>query len=86
MSVVNVAMLWKSLRATAAAVGSCDRINGFCPINAEAAIRQQILTDPHTPGAFRPYVVRNNDAWYKAFKVKPGQKFYLPPEARIKVW
>ena len=52
----------------------------------EASIRQQILTDPHTPGAFRPYVARNIDAWYKAFGVKPGQKFYLPPEARIKVW
>ncbi|UVO55475.1 M13 family metallopeptidase [Sphingomonas sp. SUN039] len=52
----------------------------------EAAIRQQILTDPHTPGAWRPYVVRNHDAWYKAFGVKPGSKFYLPPEARIKVW
>ncbi len=52
----------------------------------EASIRQQILTDPHTPGAFRPYVARNNDAWYKAFGVKPGSKFYLPPEARIKVW
>jgi putative endopeptidase len=52
----------------------------------EAAIRQQILTDPHTPGAWRPYVARNVDAWYKAFDVKQGQKFYLPPEARIKVW
>ena len=52
----------------------------------EASIRQQILTDPHTPGAWRPYVARNLDAWYKAFGVKPGSKFYLPPEARIKVW
>ena len=52
----------------------------------EAAIRQQILTDPHTPGAWRPYVARNLDVWYKAFGVKPGSKFYLPPEARIKVW
>ncbi len=52
----------------------------------EAAVRQQILTDPHTPGAWRPYVARNVDAWYTAFDVKSGQKFYLPPEARIKVW
>jgi putative endopeptidase len=52
----------------------------------EAAIRQQILTDPHTPGAWRPYVARNVDAWYKAFNVKPGQKYYLAPKARIKVW
>ena len=52
----------------------------------EAAIRQQILTDPHTPGAWRPYVARNVDAWYTAFNVKPGQKYYLPPAERIKVW
>jgi len=52
----------------------------------EAAIRQQILTDPHTPGAYRPYVARNIDAWYTAFGVKPGQKYYLPPAQRIKVW
>ena len=52
----------------------------------EEAIRQQILTDPHTPGAWRPYVARNHDAWYKAFGVKPGQKYYLAPDQRIKVW
>ncbi len=52
----------------------------------EEATRQQILTDPHTPGAWRPYVVRNHDAWYKAFNVKPGQKYYLAPDQRIKVW
>ena len=52
----------------------------------EEATRQQILTDPHTPGAWRPYVVRNHDAWYKAFGVKPGQKYYLAPDQRIKVW
>ncbi len=52
----------------------------------EAAIRQQITTDPHTPGNWRPYVVRNMDAWYTAFGVKPGEKFYLAPGDRIKVW
>jgi putative endopeptidase len=52
----------------------------------EAAIRQQITTDPHTPGNWRPYVVRNLDAWYDAFGVKPGEKFYLAPKDRIKVW
>ncbi|HEX8388902.1 MAG TPA: M13-type metalloendopeptidase [Sphingomonas sp.] len=52
----------------------------------EAAIRQQLTTDPHTPGNFRAYVVRNLDPWYAAFKVKPGQKFYLTPEQRVKVW
>ncbi|MDP1026349.1 M13-type metalloendopeptidase [Sphingomonas sp. KR1UV-12] len=52
----------------------------------EAAIRQQLTTDPHTPGNWRPYVVRNVDAWYDAFGVKPGDKFYLAPADRIKVW
>jgi len=52
----------------------------------EAALRQQIATDPHTPGAWRPYVVRNMDAWYTAFNVKPGTKFYLEPKDRLRVW
>ncbi|WP_409049613.1 M13-type metalloendopeptidase [Sandarakinorhabdus sp.] len=47
---------------------------------------QQLVTDPHTPGHFRPYVVRNIDAWYKAFNVKQGEKMYLSPEERIKLW
>ena len=49
-------------------------------------MRQQLTVDPHTPGNFRAYVVRNLDPWYQAFKVQPGQKFYLAPEQRVKVW
>ena len=52
----------------------------------EASIRQQITTDPHTPGQWRAYVVRNLDPWYAAFNVKPGDKNYLPPEQRIHIW
>ncbi|PZO90278.1 MAG: peptidase M13 [Sphingomonas sanxanigenens] len=52
----------------------------------DAAVQQQLTTDPHTPGNWRPYVVRNLDAWYAAFGVKPGEKFYLAPDQRIKVW
>lgn len=52
----------------------------------DAAVQQQLTTDPHTPGNWRPYVVRNLDAWYSAFGVKPGEKFYLAPDQRIKVW
>jgi putative endopeptidase len=47
---------------------------------------QYMASDPHTPGHLRPYVVRNLDAWYEAFDVKPGSKFYLPPDKRVKVW
>ena len=52
----------------------------------EDAIRQQLTTDPHTPGNYRAYVVRNLDDWYKAFDVKPGTAYYLAPKDRIKVW
>ena len=51
----------------------------------EAALQQQLTTDPHTPGQLRPNVVRNFDAWYKAFNVRDG-KLYLPPEQRIHIW
>ncbi|MFZ4688285.1 MAG: M13 family metallopeptidase [Polymorphobacter sp.] len=52
----------------------------------DASLLQQLVTDPHTPGHFRPYVSRNVDAWYTAFDVKPGEKLYLAPADRIKVW
>ena len=51
------------------------------------ALRQQILTDPHSPDKFRVNgIVRNIDAWYKAFNVQPGDKLYLPPEQRVHIW
>jgi len=52
----------------------------------EAAERKQIATDGHAPGQFRALTVRNQDPWYKAFDVQPGQKLYLPPDKRVKVW
>ncbi|MBS0502738.1 MAG: M13 family peptidase [Proteobacteria bacterium] len=52
----------------------------------EPIMLQLLTTDPHTPGNWRPYVVRNLDAWYTAFDVKPGTKYYLAPDQRIKVW
>ena len=52
----------------------------------EGAARQRILTDGHSPGEYRTATVRNLDAWYKAFDVKPGQKLYLAPEQRVRVW
>jgi putative endopeptidase len=49
--------------------------------------RQRLRVDPHSPEQFRVNgVVRNNDAWYKAFNVKPGDKLYLPPEQRVHIW
>jgi len=53
----------------------------------EDLIRQGILTDPHSPKEFRINgVVRNMDAWYRAFNVQPGDKLYLPPEQRVSIW
>lgn len=52
----------------------------------EAALRQRIATDGHAPGMYRALTVRNLDAWYKAFDVKPGDKLYLAPEQRVRIW
>ena len=52
----------------------------------EAALRQALLTDPHSPGDERAAVVRNLDPWYAAFKPKPGQKLYLEPGERVRIW
>ena len=52
----------------------------------EAAARQRIVTDGHAPAEYRADCVRNLDAWYAAFDVKPGQKLYLAPGERVKIW
>jgi predicted metalloendopeptidase len=49
-------------------------------------LRQIVLTNGHAPDQFRARTVRNIDAWYPAFNVKPGQKLYLPPDQRVKIW
>jgi putative endopeptidase len=53
----------------------------------DAAMQQQLLTDPHSPAKYRVNgIVRNVDAWYKAFNVQPGDKLYLTPEQRVRIW
>ena len=49
-------------------------------------IRQRIATDGHAPGNFRSLTVRNIDGWYPAFNVQPGQRLYLAPDKRVKIW
>jgi putative endopeptidase len=49
-------------------------------------LRQIVLTNGHAPEQFRAQTVRNIDAWYPAFAVQPGQKLYLPPDQRVKIW
>ncbi|MBK8980083.1 MAG: M13 family metallopeptidase [Planctomycetes bacterium] len=52
----------------------------------DKSLRNQLLTNVHAPGQYRAATVRNEDAWYRAFDVQPGQALYLPPEQRVKVW
>ena len=51
------------------------------------ALRNQIATDPHSPAEFRVIgPLRNVDAWYEAFNVQPGSKYYLAPADRVRIW
>ncbi|MBX9815594.1 MAG: M13 family metallopeptidase, partial [Sphingomonas sp.] len=49
-------------------------------------LRNRLLTDPHAPAEQRVWTVRNMDAWYAAFGAKPGQKLYLAPAERVRIW
>jgi len=51
-----------------------------------ATLQRQVLTDSHSPAQFRAVMVRNSDAWYEAFDVRPGQSLYLPPDKRVRIW
>ncbi|UKK84917.1 M13 family metallopeptidase [Sphingopyxis sp. BSN-002] len=52
----------------------------------DEALRARVATDGHAPGMYRALTVRNLDAWYKAFDVKEGDKLYLAPDKRVRVW
>jgi putative endopeptidase len=52
----------------------------------DAALRSQVMGDEHSPGEWRAATVRNIDQWYPAFDVKPGDKMYLAPADRVKIW
>ncbi len=49
--------------------------------------RNQIMTDPHSPGEFRANgPVSNMQEFYDAFAIKPGAKLYKPENERINIW
>lgn len=53
----------------------------------DEAIKNQVKTDPHSPGMYRAYVpLQNVDAFYKAFDIKPGDGMYIAPDKRVKIW
>ena len=52
----------------------------------EQNLSQRITTDPHSPSIQRSWVSRNLDPWYKAYQIKEGQKLYLAPKDRVRIW
>lgn len=53
----------------------------------DEAIKNQVKTDPHSPGQYRAYVpLQNVDAFYEAFGIKEGDKMYVAPDKRVKIW
>jgi putative endopeptidase len=64
---------------------------GFAQIYRSAirpdALKRQLVTDPHAPEVDRVNgVVRNVDAWYAAFAIKPGDPLYAGPDQRVRIW
>ncbi len=56
-------------------------------LSREEALRNQVVSDPHSPGEFRANgTVRNMDEWYQAFAVPEAAKLYLPPDMRVRIW
>ena len=53
----------------------------------DSALRTQTMSNEHSVAEFRVIgPTRNQDEWYAAFGAKPGDKYYLPPEARVHLW
>jgi len=55
-------------------------------LQGETALRQQLKADTHSPGEYRSSTVRNVDRWYEIYHVAPGDKLYLKPEDRARIW
>ncbi|MGA0607954.1 M13 family metallopeptidase [Phenylobacterium sp. VNQ135] len=53
----------------------------------DEALRQQVVTDPHSPAYYRVNgTIRNIPGWYEAWDVKAGDKLYVAPEQRVRIW
>ncbi|HEX3700248.1 MAG TPA: M13-type metalloendopeptidase [Phenylobacterium sp.] len=53
----------------------------------DEAARQYAVVDPHSPAKFRVNgTIRNIDGWYSAFDVMPGDKLYVAPADRVRIW
>ncbi|UPT72312.1 MAG: M13 family metallopeptidase [Flavobacterium sp. JAD_PAG50586_2] len=53
----------------------------------DEALKNQVKTDPHSPGMYRAYVpLLNLDTFYQAFDIKQGDGMYVEPAKRVKIW
>jgi putative endopeptidase len=53
----------------------------------DEALKNQVKTDPHSPGMYRAYVpLLNLDTFYSAFDIKEGDGMYVEPAKRVKIW
>jgi predicted metalloendopeptidase len=53
----------------------------------DGLLREIVLSDVHSPSNFRVNgPLPNIDAWYAAFNVQPGDKLYIPPAQRVRIW
>jgi predicted metalloendopeptidase len=53
----------------------------------DEALKNQVKTDPHSPGMYRAYVpLLNLDTFYSAFDIKQGDGMYIEPNKRVKIW
>jgi putative endopeptidase len=56
-------------------------------LSRDEAMRNQVQSDPHSPPEFRVNgAVQNVDGWYTAFNVRPGQRLYVAPNRRVRIW
>jgi endothelin-converting enzyme/putative endopeptidase len=53
----------------------------------DEAIKNQVKTDPHSPGMYRSYVpLQNIDTFYQAFDIQSNDGMYVAPDKRVKIW
>jgi putative endopeptidase len=87
----HIALHGKPAPVIAGFTGDQRFFMGFAQIwrfkERDQALRNQLLTDPHSPGMYRAFVpLTNIEVFYQAFNVQPGDSLYRPPEDRVKIW
>jgi predicted metalloendopeptidase len=53
----------------------------------DGALREMVISNEHSPAQFRVNgPLPNIDDWYQAFDVQPGDKLYIKPQERVRIW